>query len=290
MKPRDEPLVVRWRYDAGRGALVWQLMFTETGDLIGQKRFSSDRRALFFAIQPVTGRVFCDDYLLKDDAQGTPAGEGWFTGIETIRGGLVYCYAALPHSPEHKGIWCIDFTTGQVVWSRTDIAFIANLGEEFLVCQTFFFGGFPEREFLFVDALTGLDISKPALDAAQVNAIREAVVPEELRQRIILPGFVRDGIADELTGLEGFNDSDDSETSRYESIVYGTLTVVALHEQHILSALWRSSIKVWRKNSLVYEECMDAGGDKPCLNNFLIQSNNLYYLRGREELICVALS
>ncbi|MEI6638083.1 MAG: hypothetical protein FDX02_06145 [Chlorobium sp.] len=287
MKPGDEPLAVRWRYDAGRGALVWQLMFTETGDLIGQKRFSSDRRALFFAIQPLTGRVFCDDYLLMDDGQGTPAGEGWFTGIETIRGGLVYCYVSLPHSPEHKGIWCIDFTTGQVVWSRSDIEFIANLEEEFLVCQTSLFGGFPERQFLFVDALTGLEISKPPLDAAQVNAIRAAVVPEELRQRIILPGFVRDGIADELPGLEGFTVS---ETSRYESIVYGALTVVALHEQRILSALWRSSIKVWRKSSLVYEECMEAGVDKPCLNNFLIQRDNLYYLREREELLCVALS
>ena len=287
MKPGEEPLAVRWRYYAGRGALIWQLMFTETGDLIGQKRFSSNRRTLFFGIEPITGRVFCDDYLLIDAVQGVPAGDGWFTGIETTCGGLVYCYVCLPHSPEHKGIWCIDFKTGQVVWSRPDIAFIANLGDEFLVCQTSYFGGFPEQQFLFVDSLAGLEISKPALDAAQVKAIREAVVPEELRQKIILPGVIMDGLPEELFPLDGFNWP---ETCRWESIVYGALTAVALHEQPLLTALWRSSIKVWRRGSLVYEDCMEEVADKPCLNNFLIQGDNLYYLREREELLCVALS
>jgi len=287
MKNQVEQLNIRWRFDAGDGALVWQMMFTDTGDLIGQKRFAAKRKSLFFGIEPPTGRVFCDDYLVMDHVQGVPAGDGWFTGIETTRGGLGYCYACQQYSPEHQGLWAVDFRRGRVVWSRSDISFTANLGDEFLVCKTSLFGGFPERQFLFVDSFTGSEICKAALDSAQVHAIREAVVPEEVRQRITLPGFVVDGIAEERLASGGF---DVSETSRCESLVYGDLTVVALHEFAALSGIWRSSLKVWRMDCLVYDDCMEEGVDKPCLNNFLIQSDNLYYVREKKELVCVALS
>jgi hypothetical protein len=287
MKNQEERLTVRWRFDAGRGALVWQMMFTDTGDLIGQKRCSSKRKALFFGIEPLTGRVFCDDYLLMDHVQSSPAGEGWFTGIETTRGALAYCYACQQYSPEHQGVWAVDFRAGQVVWSRSDIGFIANLGDEFLVCQTSLFGGFPERQFLFVDPFTGAAISKAALDSTQVHAAREDVVPEDVRQGIILHEFVMDGNAAERLSLGRF---DVSETSRFESLVYGSLMIIALHEQSVLSGIWRSSLKVWRMDHLVYDDCMEEGVDRPCLNNFLIQSDNLYYVREKEELVCVALS
>jgi hypothetical protein len=288
MKNQEEQLVVRWRFDAGRGSLVWQMMFTDTGDLIGQKRCATSRQALFFGVEPLTGKVFCDDYLLMDQVQQSiPAGESWFTGIETTRGGLGYCYACQKYSPEHQGLWAVDFRRGRVVWSRTDIGFIANLGDEFLVCKTSLFGGFPERHFLFVDPLSGTEISKAALDSAQVHAIREAVVPEEVRQRITLPGFVMDGIAQERLGLER---CEVPERSRSESLVYGDLMVVAVHEQSVSTGLWRSSLGVWRMDRLVYDDRMEECVDKPCLNNFLIQSNHLYYVREREELVCVALS
>ena len=86
MKSPNKQLSLRWRYHAGPGALIWQLMFTETGDLIGQKRFAADRRALFFSIDITNGKVVCDDYLLMDHHQSLPAGDGWFTGLETTNG------------------------------------------------------------------------------------------------------------------------------------------------------------------------------------------------------------
>ena len=286
MKNQEGQLTVRWRFDAGDGALVWQMMFTDSGDLIGQKRCAANRKSLFFGIEPPTGRVFCDDYLLMDSVQSIPAGDGWFTGIDTTRGGLGYCYACKQYSPEHQGVWAVDFRRGSVVWSRSDISFIANLGDEFLVCKTSLFGGFPERQFFFVDPLTGAESSNTSFDSARVNALREKVVPEEVRQRITLPGFVMEGIAQEQLALEKF---DVSERSRCESLVYGDLTVVALHEFDPLTALWRSSLRVWRAAHLVYDDCMEESVDKPCLNNFLIQSDNLYYVREKEELVCVAL-
>ena len=287
MKNHGKPLTVRWRFDAGDGALVWQMMFTDTGDLIGQKRCAANRKSLFFGIEPPTGRVFCDDYQLMDSVQSIPAGDGWFTGIDTTSGGLGYCYACQQYSPEHQGVWAVDFRSGRVVWSRPDISFVANLGDEFLVCKTSLFGGFPERHFFCLDPLTGAESRAAAVDSARVNALREKVVPEEVRQHITLPGFVMDGIAQEQLALERFNVS---ERSRCEPLVYGDLTVVALHEFTALTGLWCSSLRAWRLDRLVYEDGMEESVDKPCLNNFLIQRDNLYYVREKKELVCVACS
>jgi hypothetical protein len=287
MKNNHGQLSLRWQYNAGSGALVWQLMFTETGDLIGQKRFAADRKTCFFCIDTVTGKVFLNDYLLMEHVSSDAAGEGWFTGLETTNKHLGYCYACQPQSPEHKGIWAIDFRTGRVVWSRPDIGFVANLNDKFLVSHSSVFGGFPERQFLLVDPLTGNDISLSGLDGAQVNAIREDVVQEEVRQKVILPEVVTEGMAEERRALQRVGIS---ETVRCECIVQGMLTVVALHEQAELSGTWHSFLNVWHKDRLVYVDAMEKGVDTPSFNNFLIQSDNLYYIKGREELLCVALS
>ena len=277
---------VRWRYDAGHGALIWQLMFTKKGDLIGQKRFVANRRALFFCIDIKTGKVVRDDYLLMDHLHPVPAGDGWFTGLETTLGNLVYCYAYQSQSPEHKGIWALDLRDDRVVWSRPDIVFAANLGHEFLVYQLSAFGGFPERHFLLIDPFTGEDIRSLGLDSPAVNAIRQEVVQEEDRQQVILSEFVTLQMPEERLALHRVGIP---ETSRCECIAQGTLTVVGLHEQVELTGLWHSFIKIWKMDALVYADSMEEGVEKPCLNNFLIRSENLYYLKNKEELVCVSL-
>ena len=285
MKNKKEQLSLRWRYDAGHGALVWHMMFTDRGDLVGQKRFASNRQTLFFCIEPDTGKVLCDNYLLMDHA--LPAGDGGFTGLETTRKDLAYCYACLPLSPEHKGVWAIDFRTGRVVWSRSDIGFVANLNDRFLVSRSSVFGGFPERSFLFVDPLTGSNISHHALDSAQVNALRNEAVPEEIRQKVILPCFFTEEMAEAPSALKniGF-----TAPTPCEYILQGALTVVALHEKTKLTGLWRSSLKVWSTDRLVYADSMAECAGTPRLNNFLIRSDNLYYLKEKGEIVCVALS
>ncbi|TLU87486.1 MAG: DUF4905 domain-containing protein [Chlorobium sp.] len=285
MKEKKKQLSQRWRYDGGHGALVWQMMFTEHGDLIGQKRFASNRQTLYFCIEPETGKVLCDNYLLMDHA--LPAGDGWFTGLETTWKDFAYCYACLPLSPEHKGVWAIDFRTGKVVWSRSDIGFVANLNDKFLVSRSSVFGGFPERTFLFVDPLTGSTISQHALDSAQVNALRQEAVPEEIRQKVILPCILNEEMAEIPLVIKnmGFNTP-----ALCEYILQETLTVVALHEKTKLTGLWRSSLKVWSMDCLVYADSMEECAEKPCLNNFLIRGDNLYYLKEKGEIVCVVLS
>jgi len=286
MNSKEKRLSVRWRFEAGQGALLWQLMFTETNDLIGQKRFVHSRTALLFCIDIETGEVVRDDYLLMDHVHPVPAGEGWFVGLETTLGNLVYCYTYQAQSPEHKGIWAVDFRADRVVWSRSDVAYAANLDHEFLAYQLSAFGGFPERHFLLIDPFTGEDIQKLGIDGSVVNTIRQNGVPEEERQQVILPEFVSDDMTEQRLALR---QAGIFEASRCECIVQGSLTVVGLHSQGEFSGVWSSVLQVWSKDALVYDDFMEEGVEKPCLNNFLIRRENLYYLKNKEELVCVAL-
>ena len=286
MNTGDE-LAVRWRYHAGRGALVWQLMFTQTDTLVGQKRIAASQQALFFGIDTLTGHLFCDDFLFVDHLQPFSVNKVWFTGLETTLGDLVYCHGCQPDSPEHQGIWAVDFKSGHVVWSRPDIVFVANLEDEFLVYKSSAFAGFPERQFMLIDPVTGSDRCLPGLDTLDVNALREEVVQEEVRQRVTLPEFVTEGMTEEGLALQRVGIA---VPIRCECIVQGSLTVAALHEPNKLSGLWDSFVKVWRDDRLVYADSMEERVEKPVLNNFLVRSGALYYLKGREELLCVTLS
>ena len=283
---KQEELSVRWQYGAGCGALVWQLMFTQTGDLIGQKRVAASRQALFFGIDTLTGKIFLDDYLFLDHIHSLSPAESWFIVLETTLGELVYCSACQPNSPERQGIWAVDFRNGNVVWSRPDLVFVANLESEFLVYKPSAFAGFPERHFLLIDPVTGADIRSSGLDTLDVNALRAEVVQEEVRQQVTLPEFVTEGMAERMV-LQRVGVA---ETTRCECIVHGSLTVAVLHEPAQSPNLWDSSLKVWRSDCLVYEDTLEESVEKPGLNNFLIRSDSLYYLKAKEKLVCVALS
>jgi hypothetical protein len=287
MMNKKEELSVRWRYRAGSDALIWQLMFTCTGNLIGQKRFMGSRQAFFFCIDILSGKVIRDDYFFADPLHPLSAAQGWFTGLETTLGDLVYCNTCQPHSPEHQGIWAVDFKRGKVVWSRPEIVFAANLDAEFLVYKPLAFAGFPERHFMLIDPFTGADIRLFELDSPEVNRIRGSAVQEEVRQQVILPEFVTGGMDLERMGLQ--NPGVDG-TARYECIVNGSFTVAAVHEPGTLSGTWNSFLQVWQNDRQVYADTLEEHVEKPGMNNFLIRSDTLYYLKAREELVCVALS
>ena len=282
-----EPLSLLWRYDGGRGSLIWQLMFTSTGEVVGQKRFSATRQSLLFCLDAASGELFTDDYLLMDPLHSVPLAEGWFTGLETTVHHLVYCYTYQPQSPEHQGIWAVDLKNGRLEWSRPDLVFAANLGHEFLAYRSSSFGGFPERHFLLMDPLTGKVIRPPGIDSLEVNTLKEAVVPEEDRQQVMLPDFLTDGMVEARIALQR---AGIPENAHCESLLYGRFTVAALHEPVGQGGAWRSFIKVWQEDHLLYADCMEEGALKPSLNNFLIQGGRLYYIKKKEELLCIALS
>ena len=274
-----------WSYNAGKEAMVWQLLFTDTNVLVGQKRLLAERKALFFAIDTLTGEQLCDNYLLLD-ADGNSAGEGWFTGIETTRGALAFCHAGYADSPEHQGIWAIDCKSGNTVWLKSDVAFVAHLSDALLVAQTTLFGGFPERHFLLLDPLSGIPLSQELLTIEQANALRSTARSEEERQHVTLPDCVR---SEELPDMMHLQQALAAKPFLLEMATSNAVTILAMHEQTNPSTLYNSWLYVWHNDTLLYSDCMEQNSERPCLNNFLMRDNRLYYSSAKSKLICVAL-
>jgi len=278
-----EPAGRRWVYRGGRDTLIWRLSFTRNGLLVGQKRCPEGRRSLFFAIEERSGRVVLDDYLLLLPDGSRPAGEGWFTGIETVSGNLAYLHAYQENSPEHLGLWALAPETGRVVWSHANMVYCGVLREGLLVYIPSVFAGFPERRYLIVDPLTGDVLRRPEAGSLELNALREGVIAEERRQEIVLPEFASKG-SPQHEALQG---SGIAEPERCECIAAGSFAAAVSHDHDPHSGGWRSVIRIWLDRRLLHEDVISEKSPRLLLNSFLLHGRGLYYLKEESELVAV---
>jgi hypothetical protein len=275
----------RWRYSAGEIFAVWQLMFTGGGGIIGQKRSREKRHSLFFSLEEHSGRSFFDDYLLLEKGSGQPVGDSWFTGIETISGQLVFLHSWQQHSPEHQGLWAVSADNGSLVWARPEIVFCGMLDDGLLVYLPTVFAGFPERRYLILDPMTGSERLRLGEDEKAVSEVRASIVPEIRRQGVLLPEIAVPG----GNNYEIFRAAGITVSMHCESLSIGSITAAAVHDSDTATGTWRSLLRIWRTEELVYEDLIAEKTSHPAVNGFLVHGGSLYYIKGESELIALDL-
>ena len=262
-----------WSWHAGKGSVIWQLMFTEGGIVTGLKRNPAARTASLFCLDAASGREICGEFVpMVAEGSDLAVGDGWMLGLETTHGGLLFCHAFQPGSPEHQGLWAIDLPARRVVWGRPEAVFAANLGNSFLVYSTRMFAGFPEREYWLVDPRNGEVIEALGTGHERPNLLRMSAVSEESRQGISLPEARMSG------------------GGPVEWIDAGAVTAEGRHAPSLLPGAWRSTVMASVGGLTVHDGVMAAASPAPLFNNFLIREGVLYYIRENEELVGVALS
>lgn len=261
-----------WSWHAGKGAVIWQLMFPEGGIVAGLKRDPASRTASLFCLEADTGLELCDGFVpMVAEGSELPVGEGWMIGLETTHGGLLFCHAFQSGSPEHQGLWAIDLPARRVVWGRPEAVFAANLGDAFLVYRTRMFAGFPEREYWLIDPRNGEVLESLGTGHERPNLLRMSAEGEESRQGIALPE----------TRL--------SADGPVEAVVAGAVTAEGMHTPSLLPGAWRSTVRVILGGLTVHEGIMASAAHAHLFNNFLIRGTTLYYIKENEELVGVML-
>ncbi|NTU68019.1 MAG: hypothetical protein HGB02_03970 [Chlorobiaceae bacterium] len=261
-----------WSWHAGKGAVIWQLMFPERGVVAGLKRSPATRTASLFCLEAPSGCAVCDDFtLMLAEGSELPVGEGWMIGLETTHGGLLFCHSFQPGSPEHQGLWAVDLAARRVVWGRPEAVFAANLGDALLVYRTRMFAGFPEREYWLIDPRNGDVVESLGTGHERPNFLRMSAESEESRQGIALP--------------EARMSSD----GPVEVVEVGVATVEGRHMPSLLPGAWRSTVRAGVGGVTVHEGIMAAAAPAPLFNNFLVRDSVLYYIRENEELVGVML-
>ena len=261
-----------WTWHAGKGAVIWQLMFPEGGIVAGLKRNPAARTASLFCLEAESGSTICDDFVpVVSEGSDMPVGEGWMIGLETTHGELLFCHAFQAGSPEHQGLWAVDLLSRRVVWGRPEAVFAANLGDTLLVYRNRMFAGFPEREYWLIDPRNGEVVEALGTGHDRPNLLRMSADSEEMRQGIVLPE----------TRL--------STDGPIEVIDAGIAMAEGRHTPSLLPGAWRSTVRASIGGLTVHEGTMAAASPAPLFNNFLIRGAMLYYIKENEELVCVML-
>ncbi len=267
-----------WRYFPSEGALLWKIMFLEPDLVVCENRLLKINKTLFTCLSLGSGKKILTDFFL-DEQFGEMTDSDSMTGLETTRGNLFYIHGYQDNSPEHRGIWAIDPVKADVIWSRPEAAFVANLEEAMLVYASGSFAGFPERNYFLLDARSGEVLETIGGDAEKANRFRRESLRDEEMQKVLLPRVQEPGRSiPELSG-EGLG----------EYIEHDGLLVTAIHMPGRGGGRFDAIIRGYRKGSMVYEDTLVAGASVPCMNYFLLRGVTLYYIKNMNELISVRL-
>ena len=253
-------------------------MFLEPDLVVCENRLQETNKTFFTCLTLQSGKEVLKDFTLEESV-GKPVPEYYMTGLETARGNLFYIHGYQDNSPEHAGIWAIDPIKASVVWARPGAAFVANLEAGMLVYSAGSFAGFPERNYMLLDCITGEVIDTIGEDAQRANALRRESLSDEKIQKVLLSGVPEPGCSiPELSG-DGFS----------EYIEHDGRLVTVIHAPGKGGEGFDATIRGYRKGSMVYEDILAVATAVPCVNYFLLRGVTLYYIRNMNELISVRL-
>jgi hypothetical protein len=138
---KGESLKPEWEFRTA--GIVWRLVPTSVGLLVGEERFIDRKTVRFFCLRQESGRSLWEKVTF---------GEQWWIGIEAVHDDVMLLHTfASPDLPEHRGITAVDLQRGQVLWSSSDQAFVALRGTSLYVTRT----GSTGVEILELDLRTG---------------------------------------------------------------------------------------------------------------------------------------
>ncbi|MBF8295129.1 MAG: hypothetical protein HW389_1674 [Bacteroidetes bacterium] len=125
---RSERLDTDWKYIAN--GLIWRLLFTESGRVVGECRNQDKKTVSFFCLDEESGNPLWQDLNLE---------ESWWVGIEAVLNDTVLFHSyASPDMPEHRGIRAYDTRTGILRWRNDDATFWFGFGDRVFAYRDLF--------------------------------------------------------------------------------------------------------------------------------------------------------
>ena len=182
---RSERLTPEWSFVAD--GIVWRLLFTGRGKIVGECRNQEKKTASFFCLAEASGKPVWQDLRLDED---------WWVGMEAVHGDTLLLHGfASPDMPEHRGIRAYDLETGSLRWRNNEVTYWFGMGDRICAYRDFF-----ERRVGYeIDAGTGelkttydqslQDLHDLRRQAAETEPGPEMTLPEILSEGSVEPGI-----------------------------------------------------------------------------------------------------
>jgi len=261
-----------WTY--APGGVVWRMVPSEDGVLVGEDRYKEDKRVLFFCLDLRTGKELWSRKSLE---------EPWWLGIEATHQGLVFVHEfARPDMPEHTGIIALDLRTGDIRWMKKEMQFRGVRDGVILGRER----GALEDRFHLVKVENGEVLRE--VTAEDVSDF-PGETAGEVSGRIRYPSCVSKDDA----GWDSFESVADTRrmVGECEAVEVDERRIFCYHagyERHPeQSILEHRMVIVDARGRKVYEDILHDRAHLPVYDAFFVLDGRLCYVRKERELVCL---
>ena len=176
---RSGRLTSDWSYVAG--GIVWRLLFTGRGRIVGECRNQEKKTASFFCLDEDSGKPLW---------QGLSLEEAWWVGMEAVHGDTLLLHGfASPDMPEHRGIRAFDAETGILRWRNDDATYWFGVADRLFAYRDFF-----ERRVGYeIDLMTGELRTTYDQSLQELHDIRRQAAETEPMPEMTLPEIMSEG-------------------------------------------------------------------------------------------------
>jgi len=270
-----------WMYETP--GVIWRVLFSETGHIIGEGRDTANKTVSFFCIDKETGQRAWDNLRLD---------EKWWIGIEATHRDVVYLHEyATPDMPIHKKIIAVNIQSGKTLWQNDMLTFLfAASRKVYAVRDTF------ERKLFFeLDYLTGEITNEYGDDSAAVFAIRNARRETDESQGFVFPVPFSNELDDYAVLEPTIRKHCNPSTIRgdIEVIQRGNLFLFSYHQLVEKSAepLVDNHFKIvdLSDSSVLFSETLTHNAPAAVPDSFFIKDNVLYFIKDKNILTAIKL-
>ncbi|MCP4522228.1 MAG: DUF4905 domain-containing protein [Cytophagales bacterium] len=247
---------------------VWKQFIDEENQyLVVEGRNGDEHQVAFYIIDITKGEVI--NTIKPDD-------ETWWLGIEDVQNGCILLHGyESEQSPVHKGVYCYDALTGQLLWEREDDYFYQKVDDKTIYLAT------SEQEFLKIETRSGeiLETTAESLPL-QTQEIKSIGYPLHYdKENSHFETLVKFLI--QLQNIEPVNAIEYWESSQHIVISYYICDEENKLENYLLI--------LSTEGEILFQDCIAESLEGVGLDTFFIYQEKLFFVQKKNKVVCIEL-
>ncbi len=275
-----------WRFSATKGAMIWRLLISPDGTLVGEERDPEVKTGSLFGIDIPSGRTIWRGVTIDEP--------WWFSTAKATPENLYIHRFRKPDMPEPLGIITLDTKTGAQRWEQPDVAMLFEYDGK-VYAQREAYG---RNEFFSIDRVSGEVLEAFGSERENILALQTLIVEDDTESFYSLPISPNDSIFNEIatTLADVMNVAELRGTIDFSE--FNNHLIFSYHERITNDA--NAAINNVLKNHLVilskehgeieYQDVLNSETPYPVPDNFFIHRSTLIYVKEKTTIVGIALA
>lgn len=268
---------------------IWRMHFSPSDILVCETRDLNSRETYFFSLNYKTKQVFLTNFQLD---------EKWWIAIESINDNTIFFNKfKTPELPEHLGIIAVDFKTGKIKWTNTELTFLFADSPDVYAYKEHF-----EREIYYkLNDDTG-EIIETYEDEKIADSLLEL---KSFNEEKIFSGFIYPNIyiegnyvepAAENYLMQKFKDVKYLGEIEYalsgDFMIYNFHADLGVNVKDINSRNLANHLEIYnfKTGKVIHDEVLNSEAVNYVPDSFFVKEGFLFYIKEKKELISIDLN